>query len=82
MVRYVDTNAQHRALAAQLGAEASTLEDFDPAEHEYEILLVTAGSIDALRAAILAIGPGGEVENLDFHFTNVPLPVAAMHSSA
>jgi alcohol dehydrogenase len=40
---------------------------------------VTYGSVDALRAALLATGPGGEVESLGFHFADVPLPVAAMH---
>lgn len=79
IVRYVDASAQRRALATEFGAEASALEDFDPGEHEYAISLVTHGSVDALRAALLATGPGGEVENLGFHFADVPLPVAAMH---
>jgi threonine dehydrogenase-like Zn-dependent dehydrogenase len=78
-VRYVDASARRRDLAAELGAEASTLEDFDPAEHEYPIALVTHGGVDALRAAILATAPGGHVENLGFHFADVPLPVSAMH---
>jgi hypothetical protein len=34
---------------------------------------------DPLRAALLATGPGGGVESLDFHFADVPLPVAAVH---
>jgi len=78
-VRYVDASTQRRGLAAGFGAEVSTLEDFDPGEHEYAISLVTHGSVDALRAALLATGPAGEVENLGFHFADVPLPVAAMH---
>jgi threonine dehydrogenase-like Zn-dependent dehydrogenase len=78
-VRYVDASAQRRELAEEFGAATSTLQDFDPSEHQYEISLVTHGSADALRAALLATGPGGEVENLGFHFTDVPLPVAAMH---
>jgi threonine dehydrogenase-like Zn-dependent dehydrogenase len=78
-VRYVDASARRRDLAGELGAEASTLEDFDPAEREYPIALVTHGGVDALRAAILATAPGGHVENLGFHFADVPLPVSAMH---
>jgi threonine dehydrogenase-like Zn-dependent dehydrogenase len=79
VVRYVDTSGERRALATEFGAEVSSPQDFDPGEHEYEISLVTHGSVDALRAALLATGPGGEVENLGFHFADVPLPVAAMH---
>jgi threonine dehydrogenase-like Zn-dependent dehydrogenase len=79
IVRYVDASAERRALAAEFGAEVSALEDFDPGDHEYAISLITHGSVDALRAALLATSPGGEVENLGFHFADVPLPVAAMH---
>ncbi len=79
IVRYVDASAERRDLATEFGAEVSGPEDFDPGEHEFAISLVTHGSVDALRAAILATGPGGEVENLGFHFADVPLPVAAMH---
>ena len=64
-VRYVDASAQRR--------------DLDPGEHEYAISLVTHGSVDALRAALLATGPGGQVENLGFHFADVSLPLTAMH---
>jgi predicted O-methyltransferase YrrM len=64
----------------EFGAEVSSVEDFDPGEHEYAISLVTNGSVDAQRAALLATSPGGEVENLGFHFADVPLRVAAMHS--
>ncbi len=78
-VRYVDASARRRELAAELGAEVSALEDFDPAEHQYAISVVTHGSAAALRGAILATGPGGQVENLGFHFAEVPLPVSAMH---
>lgn len=37
------------------------------------------GSVNALRAALLATGPGGQVENLGFHFADVSLPLTAMH---
>jgi threonine dehydrogenase-like Zn-dependent dehydrogenase len=79
LVRYVDASAQRCELAEEFGAKVSTLQAFDPSEHQYEISLVTHGSVDALRAALLATAPGGEVENLGFHFTDVSLPVAAMH---
>ncbi len=79
VVRYVDENGKRCELAADLGAQVCTLQEFEPAEREYAISLVTHGSADALRAALLATGPGGEVENLGFHFADVPLPVAAMH---
>jgi threonine dehydrogenase-like Zn-dependent dehydrogenase len=78
-VRFVDASAQRRELADELGAETSTLEDFDPDERAYAIALVTHGSVSALRAALLAAGPGGEVENLGFHFADVALPITAMH---
>jgi threonine dehydrogenase-like Zn-dependent dehydrogenase len=79
VVRYVDASAQRRGLAAEFGAEVSAPEDFDPGERGYPVSLVTHGSVDALRDALLAAGPGGEVENLGFHFADVALPVAAMH---
>ena len=79
LVRYVDASAQRCEIAEALGAKASTLQDFDPGKHQYEISVVTHGSVHALRTALLATGPGGEVENLGFHFADVPLPVAAMH---
>jgi threonine dehydrogenase-like Zn-dependent dehydrogenase len=80
VVRYVDSSARRRELAEHFGAEVSAPDDFDPGEHEHAISLVTHGNVDALRAAILATAPGGAVENLGFHFADVPLPVAAMHS--
>jgi threonine dehydrogenase-like Zn-dependent dehydrogenase len=79
IVRYVDTSAERRAIALEFATEVSSPEEFDPAEHEYAISLVTHGSVEALRAALLATSPGGEVENLGFHFADVPLPVPAMH---
>jgi threonine dehydrogenase-like Zn-dependent dehydrogenase len=79
VVRYVDSSARRRELAEHFGAEVSAPDAFDPGEHEHAISLVTHGNVDALRAAILATGPGGAVENLGFHFADVPLPVAAMH---
>jgi threonine dehydrogenase-like Zn-dependent dehydrogenase len=78
-MRYVDESEQRRALALDLGAQASTLEEFDPGAREYPISLVTHGSVGALRAALLASAPGGWVENLGFHFADVALPLTAMH---
>ncbi len=78
-VRYIDASAERRDLAANLHVEVGTPEDFDPGKHEYEISLVTHGSIRALRNAILATAPGGQVENLGFHFADVELPLPAMH---
>ena len=78
-VRYIDASAERRDLAATLEAEVGTLDDFDPSGHEYEISLVTHGSVRALRSAILATAPGGQVENLGFHFADVELPLPAMH---
>jgi threonine dehydrogenase-like Zn-dependent dehydrogenase len=79
LVRFVDASEQRRELARELGAQTSTLADFDPAERAYAIALVTHGSVEALRGALLAAGPGGEVESLGFYFAEVALPVAAMH---
>lgn len=78
-VRYVDADEQRRDLAAELGAEVSSLQEFDPAARAYAISLVTHGSAKALRAALLASAPGGWVENLGFHFAEVPLPLPVMH---
>ncbi len=78
-VRYVDTSAERRELASQFGAHSSAPDEFDPSEDEYEISLVTHGNVAALRNAILATAPGGEVENLGFHFADVELPLPAMH---
>jgi len=78
-VRYIDASAERCELAIEFGAEASSAENFDPSEREFGISLVTHGSVGALRTALLATEPGGAVENLGFHFADVPLPVAAMH---
>ncbi len=78
-VRFVDASSERRDLAATLDAEVGAPEDFDPNERQYEISLVTHGSVRALRDAILATAPGGRVENLGFHFADVELPLPAMH---
>ena len=49
------------------------------AEHDYEIAFVTRGDPAALRSALLATAPGGHCENAGFHFTEVELPLLAMH---
>jgi threonine dehydrogenase-like Zn-dependent dehydrogenase len=78
-VTFVDVNGDRRALAEGLGATAFAPDDFDPAEREHEIALVSHSSAPALRNALLAAAPAGHVENLGFHFTDPELPVLAMH---
>ncbi len=78
-VRYVDRDQVRLDLAERLGAETSTLERFSPDEHEYGITLNASDSKTALRNAVLATAPGGHCESMAFHFTDVPMPLLAMH---
>jgi threonine dehydrogenase-like Zn-dependent dehydrogenase len=78
-VRYVDRDPTRLELAAGIGVETSTLEDFQADEHEYEITVNASDSKTALRNAILATAPGGHCESMAFHFADVPMPLLAMH---
>ena len=78
-VRYVDRDATRLELAERLGVEACTLATFEPDEHEYEITLNASDSKTALRNAVLATAPGGHCESMAFHFSDVPMPLLAMH---
>jgi len=78
-VRYVDRDAGRLATAEGLGVETSTLESFAPDEHEYAITVNASDSKTALRNAILATAPGGRCESMAFHFSDVPVPLLAMH---
>jgi threonine dehydrogenase-like Zn-dependent dehydrogenase len=78
-VRYVDVDLARVALAERLGAQASTPDGFSPQEHEYPITLNASGSKTALRNALLATAPGGHCESMAFHFSDVELPLLAMH---
>ncbi|WP_435593395.1 zinc-dependent alcohol dehydrogenase [Nocardia sp. bgisy118] len=80
LVHYVDRDADRRRIAAELGARTSAPEEFEPGEHEYQIALNhSGGSRRAFRDAISATAPGGHVESSSFYFTDVELPVPAMH---
>jgi threonine dehydrogenase-like Zn-dependent dehydrogenase len=78
-VRYVDPDPKRQQLARDFGAQASALADFSPDEHQYEISLVTHPDKAALHAALHATAPGGHCENLGFHFTEIHMPLLAMH---
>jgi threonine dehydrogenase-like Zn-dependent dehydrogenase len=78
-VRYVDRSPAHLELAESLGAEASAPDGFSPDQHDYPITLVTHSDPRALRNALLATAPGGHCENFGFHFTDVEMPLLAMH---
>jgi alcohol dehydrogenase len=78
-VRYADRDEARLKLAEDLGAESCELGDFSPDEHEYEITLNCSDSKTALRNAVLATAPGGVCESMAFHFTEVPMPLLAMH---
>jgi threonine dehydrogenase-like Zn-dependent dehydrogenase len=78
-VLYVDADEQRRRLAETFGAESLTPEDLDPSGRQLALTVVTTGGASVLQKALLATAPGGFVENLAFHFADVPLPVAAMH---
>ncbi len=78
-VRYLDRDLTRLELAETLGAETGTLADFNPDEHEYDITINASDSKRALRSALLATAPGGHCESMAFHFTDVPLPLLAMH---
>jgi threonine dehydrogenase-like Zn-dependent dehydrogenase len=78
-VRYVDRDPARLELAETLGVETGTLAAFKPDEHEYDITINASDSKTALRNALLATAPGGHCESMAFHFTEVPLPLLAMH---
>ncbi len=78
-VRYVDRDPERLALAERLGVESSPLAEFSPDEHEYEITLNASDSKTALRAALLATAPAGHCESMALHFSEVPMPLLAMH---
>jgi threonine dehydrogenase-like Zn-dependent dehydrogenase len=78
-VRYVDPDPKRQQLARDFGAEASALADFSADERQYPISLVTHPDKDALHAALHATEPGGHCENLGFHFTEIHMPLLAMH---
>jgi threonine dehydrogenase-like Zn-dependent dehydrogenase len=78
-VRYVDRDRARLELAESLGAETGTLAEFEPDEHEYDIAVNASDSKSALRNAVLATAPGGHCESMAFHFSEVPMPLLAMH---
>jgi threonine dehydrogenase-like Zn-dependent dehydrogenase len=78
-IRYLDRDESRLELAEQFGAETGTLSDFSPDEHKYDITLNASDSRTALRNAVLATAPGGHCENMAFFFSEVELPLLAMH---
>lgn len=78
-VRYLDRDRARLELAERLGVETGTLEGFAVDEHEYEITINASDSKTALRNAVLATAPGGHCESMAFHFSEVPMPLLAMH---
>jgi threonine dehydrogenase-like Zn-dependent dehydrogenase len=78
-VRYIDRDPARPELAESLGAETGTLAEFKPDEHEWDITVNASDSKSALRNAVLATAPGGCCESMAFHFTEVPMPLLAMH---
>jgi len=78
-VRYVDRDERRLGLAEELGAQTSLLSDFSADERDYDITLNASDSKTALRAAVLATAPGGQCESMAFHFSEVPMPLLAMH---
>jgi threonine dehydrogenase-like Zn-dependent dehydrogenase len=79
LVRYIDRDPARLALAARLGADTTTPDGFAAGEHEYPITLNCSGSRTSLRNAVLATAPGGVCENMAFHFSDVEMPLLAMH---
>jgi alcohol dehydrogenase len=78
-VRYVDRDPARLELAETLGVETSGLAEFRADECEYDITINASDSKTALRNAVLATAPGGHCESMAFHFTEVPMPLLAMH---
>ena len=78
-VRYVDRDSSRLQLAESLGVETAALAEFSPDEHEYDITVNASDSKTALRNAVLATAPGGHCESMAFHFSEVPMPLLAMH---
>jgi threonine dehydrogenase-like Zn-dependent dehydrogenase len=78
-IRYVDRDPARLQRAEQLGVETETLSEFRPEAGEYEITVNATDSRTALRNAVLATAPGGHCESMAFHFSDVPMPLLAMH---
>jgi threonine dehydrogenase-like Zn-dependent dehydrogenase len=78
-VRYVDRDPARLALAESLGVETGTLDEFKADDAEYDLTVNATDSRTALRNALLATAPGGQCESMAFHFSEVPMPLLAMH---
>jgi threonine dehydrogenase-like Zn-dependent dehydrogenase len=79
LLRYIDRDPARLELAAQLGAEVGTMEEFAPGPQEFPITVNCSDSRTALRNAVLSTAPGGHCENMAFHFRDVEMPLLAMH---
>jgi alcohol dehydrogenase len=78
-VRFADRDAGRLALSESLGAEAQELGEPLPADGDFHIVVNATDSKSALHDALLATAPGGICESMAFHFSDVPLPLLAMH---
>jgi threonine dehydrogenase-like Zn-dependent dehydrogenase len=79
LVRYIDRDPARLELAARLGAQTGTIDEFSATQHEYPITVNCSDSRTALRSAVLSTAPGGHCENMAFHFRDVEMPLLAMH---
>jgi threonine dehydrogenase-like Zn-dependent dehydrogenase len=80
-VTYVDPDRARRDTAGTLGAEPVALADFDPDARKYPLALNASDDVSGatLRSCLLALSPGGHCVNTVFHFSDVTLPLLAMH---
>ncbi len=73
-VLYLDDDADRRARAVALGAEAAPLADRDPVA-QFDIVVEAAGTATALTFALRSTAKNGWLTGVGIHFAPVPLPL-------
>ena len=73
-VLYLDDDADRRARAVALGAEAAPLDAREPVE-QFDIVVEAAGTAAALEFALRSTARNGWLTGVGIHFAPVPLPL-------
>ncbi len=74
-VLYLDDDADRRARAAMMGAEAAPLADREPAG-QFDIVVEAAGTAAALTFALRSTAKNGWLTGVGIYFAPVPLPLS------
>ncbi len=75
-VLYLDDDADRRARAVAMGAEAAPLADRGHADEQFEIVVEAAGSAEALAFGIRSAARNGVLTSVSIHLTPVtPVPL-------